>query len=329
MKAAERPHPLFLTIQDDLERLETILEEAIQTAEVPMVRDVAHHIVFSGGKRLRPALSILTHRICGGSDERAIHLAAAIELIHTASLIHDDVLDSAELRRGVVSANAKWGNHLSVLVGDFCLSLANEILASHTTRSVIACLTDAAKKTTEGEALEIIQSSDLKMDFDTYINIVTKKTAYLIAATCEAGSILANAPTRLTAALRQYGLSLGIAFQIVDDILDYTTKGNGFGKRRGTDLKEGKLTLPIIYALAKVSSEEREIIAESLLTPHYSEKDLESVTTILEKYQSIDESKEVARGYIDKAMSSLDPFKQSLEKEALIHFALFVGNREI
>lgn len=327
MKNAHWPEPVCLTISGQLGDVEKALQGALQTSHVGLIKDASSHIVTNGGKRLRPALAILSSKICGYSGENVVHLGAAIELIHTASIIHDDVLDSAELRRGVPAANAKWGNHLSILVGDYCLSLASQMLSNHTTMRVISILTDAATKTTEGEVLEVINDSNISIDVDTYLNIIRLKTAYLIAASCEAGSSLAEAPPKLTSALRDYGMNLGMAFQITDDILDYTIESVNLGKKRGTDLKEGKLTLPLIYALTLCNNEEKEIIKESLLAPTYSEDHFKSVINILERHNCVQRAKETARKYMNEAIHNLSSFRPSLEREAMIRFAGFVVER--
>lgn len=329
MNGNYRSETLFLTISHDLQMVDEILKKAIATSDLPLIREVAEHIVFSGGKRFRPALAILSAKICGFSGENAHYLGAAIELIHTASLIHDDVMDNADLRRGRQTANSKWGNHLSILVGDFCYSLAGQLLAEKTSLGIMALMTEGAKNTTEGEVLEVINSNDVSMSYDTYMKIIHQKTACLIAASCESGGMVADAPDRLSKALGQYGASIGIAFQIIDDILDFTAVNGKFGKNKGTDLKEGKLTLPLIYALAKATASEKSIIKEALIAPTSTDDGFNAVLDILNKYDSLNEAKRTAERYISEAKASLSPFKESLEKETLIQFANFVTSREL
>lgn len=328
MEQAHWPEAIYLTISEQLDGVERVLSEAIGSSEVPTIKEVSSHIISSGGKRFRPALAILSANICGHSGKNIIHLGAAIELIHTASIIHDDVLDNADLRRGVPAANARWGNHLSILVGDYCLSLASQLLAKHTNTGVISILTEAASKTTAGEILEAVNDCNISMNVDTYINIIRLKTACLIAGSCEAGSTLAEAPQKLIAALKDYGMNLGMAFQIVDDILDYTTDSTRLGKSKGTDLKEGKLTIPVICALKKCDATEKELIKESLLAPNFSAHHFDSVNNILNKYGCVDESKKAAEKYIHLAKETLAPFRPSLEKEALTKFADLVLSRK-
>lgn len=328
MEQNDKSDGFFLTIRGQIERIDEILAETIDSTDVPIIKDVARHIILSGGKRFRPALAVLSSKICGYLGDPVLYIGAAIELVHTASLIHDDVLDGAELRRGVSSINAKWGNHLSILVGDYCLSQASRILTKHANSEIILLSADAVMKTTEGEVLEVVHSNDLSVDEDIYMKIIQLKTAYLIATSCKIGGLLAVAPEHLLVALWKYGMNIGIAFQIVDDILDYTIENKVFGKKRGTDLKEGKLTLPVIYSLRQCSQGEKETIKGSLLTSTYSKDNFESVAAILNKYDCIDKAKGVASRHITLAKEALAPFRASLEKDALIKFADMVLNRD-
>lgn len=318
---------IFLAIADDLRGVDGVLKESINRSVVPLIKEAGAHIIFSGGKRLRPALAILSSKICGFSGEKIHYLGAAIELIHTASLIHDDVLDEADLRRGSPTANAKWGNHISILIGDYCFSVASQLLSEHTTPEILTILAHASRKTTEGEVLEVVYGNDFSLDTDGYMNVIKNKTAYLMAASCSAAARLADAPTRLVEALRDYGMNVGMAFQIVDDVLDYTIESDMLGKAKGTDLREGKLTLPVIYALKKCSPAERDIIMESLLTPGYSNENFNLVIDILTKYNSLTQAKKTALAFLRDATEKLAPFKQSIEKEALGNFVKLVASR--
>lgn len=318
---------LFLPIRKELAAVDSVLHAAVYSSSVPLIREAALHTISGGGKRFRPALAILSAKICGYSGDTSIDLGAAIELVHTASLIHDDVLDNSDLRRGRATANAKWGNHLSILIGDYCYSIAGELLARKSTPEIVALLTQAAKETTEGEVMEVVNSNDISMDTEKYMEIIRLKTACLISASCKAGGLLADVPEKLLRSLSEYGLNLGLAFQIIDDILDFTKESSALGKRSGTDLKEGKITLPVIYALAKCDREERSVIKESLLTPAYCQKNFAEVVAILEKYNSTSETVQTAVTYVNKAKSALDQFKPSIEKETLIKFADFVLSR--
>jgi octaprenyl-diphosphate synthase len=318
---------ICLPISDQLERAEEILDESIRFTDVPLIREVAKYVIENGGKRFRTALAILSAKTCGFTGDSVAYLGAVVELIHTASLIHDDVLDDADVRRGATSANVKWGNHISVLVGDYCLGLANKILADHTNWQVLKVITDAATKTTEGEVLEVVSSNNLAMDVDAYLNIIEHKTAWLIAASCHAGAVLAEATPRLSEALKNYGLNLGMAFQIKDDILDYTMESTKLGKNKGMDLKEGKMTLPLIYALSRCADKEKEIIKESLFAPMHSNEHFESVIGILREYHCAEDALKKAEEYVRCAQAALAPFRPSLEKDSLVKFSDYVLNR--
>lgn len=318
---------MFLMISREMERVGEILDEAISATSVPVIKEVASHIIGSGGKRFRPALAVLSAKIAGNGSEKAPYLGAAIELVHTASIIHDDVLDNAELRRGVATANSRWGNHLSVLVGDYCFCLASSLLVRHTNNRVVEVVTRATEKTTEGEVLEIVGTNNINTSIDTYLNVVYLKTACLIEASCEAGALMAEATPKIADALKNYGKNLGIAFQITDDVLDYTSESYESGKNRGTDLKEGKLTLPLIYALEVATAEERALIKDSLLSSNVSNKDFISIIELLHRYGAITKAKGKALEYINAAKDALSIFRTSLEKEALLKFADHIVQR--
>lgn len=319
---------IFFAIHDQMKLVEDLLDTAVGSSQVSLICEAAKHIIFSGGKRLRPAIAILCSKICGYPGTLAPQLGVSIELIHTASIIHDDVLDSAELRRGVRTANMKWGNHISILVGDYCLSLANQILYNNFERKIISVLTEGAIRTTEGEILEVTRSNDLSLDVESYLKIIELKTAHLISAACIAGAYLADAPERLSNALGFYGKNLGIAFQITDDILDYTIDSDRLGKKSGTDLKEGKLTLPIIFALERCETGEKKLIKESLLSSVGVDDHFCSIVNILNDYNCIQDAHKVAKKYLELANDSLSPFKPSLEKDLLIKLNDLVAVRK-
>lgn len=319
---------IYLTIKSDLERVEDVLNKTVASSEIPIVREIASHVIFSGGKRIRPAISILSAQICGEAHEKTSFLAAAIELIHTASIMHDDVLDGSELRRGRVTTNAKWGNHLSILIGDFCFSSASRILSKHTSTEIIERISNAVTETTEGEILEVLYTNKTTIDIPTYMKVIELKTARLISAAGETASLLVNAPTRLVQALKEYGTNLGLAFQIMDDVLDYKNSTEELGKRSGVDLREGKLTLPLLYALKNCEGKECEIIKESLLTNIFSTELFNSVKTILERHDCLKDALNTASNYVNRAKAALTPFRTSFEKEALISLADYAIERK-
>src|SRR3989344_1002707 len=256
-----------IPVARQLQEVERVLATQL-TSEVPLVTQVVQYIIQNGGKRLRPLLTLLSAKLSGYQGETSIKLAAAMEMIHTASLLHDDVIDDAGLRRGKSSAKAKWGNSISVLVGDFFWCKMSQIIVEHGCLRTLKVVTDTITATTESEILEITKHSDFSITQETYLQILRGKTAVLMGACCQIGAILGNVSEDYEMALRRYGSDLGIAFQLADDVLDYVSEENIFGKTKGGDLREGKLTLPLILTLKKATSDEFKIIKNSLMAGH-------------------------------------------------------------
>lgn len=318
--------PIALPVREELEKVEELMQLKLHSS-VPFVRHVTEYVLKNGGKRLRPLLTLLSARIAGSQGEAAIQSGAALEFMHTASLLHDDVIDNAELRRGKVSTNARWGNQVSVLVGDFFYCRACDILVSLKNLQILKLVTDAMIETTEGEVLEIAKSNSMDVNEEDYLQIVTHKTAVLIATACQVGAILGNISEEFSVALRNYGLSLGIAFQLADDVLDYLSEQDKFGKLKGTDLREGKLTLPLIIALKKARSEEVRIIKDALIAREVGEGHLKEIVSIIQKYDGISYTLNLAKRYVERAKGELVLFKPSIEKEALTALANYVIDR--
>lgn len=308
---------ICLPIQAELLGVEELLNSST-ASEVDLVKAASQYVLQNGGKRIRPALVLLTAKLLGFSVEKAVPLGAAIEMIHAASLMHDDVLDNATVRRGKQSSNARWGNQISILVGDFLWCKASELSIRHGNSEVLAVITDAVKKTTEGEILEIVQSNDFNLTVEEYLHIIELKTAMLFSCSCEIGAILSGTSEKFRNAFKNYGRHLGTAFQLADDVLDYTANEALFGKKAGQDLYEGKLTLPVIIALKKVLSGEAKIIKDSLLGASPEAGRLKEVISILNKYGAIEEALSFARKYASLAQEELSVFKPSIERDSLI-----------
>ncbi len=319
---------ICLPIKQDLIEVEQVIQNHLNST-VPFVTDVAEYVIRNGGKRLRPALCLFTSGLAGANGQKVFDCAAAMEFFHTATLMHDDVIDNAKLRRGKTSANAQWGNHVSVLVGDFFYCQASSLLVGTGNLKIINLITQAMLATTEGEILEISKSNDLSTSEEDYLKIITAKTAVLIKASCEIGGILANISEEYIAAMGQYGKNLGIAFQLADDVLDYISEEEKFGKMRGTDLKEGKLTLPLIVALRHCKDAERRLIQDTLIANSTEEGRLREIISIINQYGGIDYTLKLANSFIDKAKEALTPFKTSIEKEALLSLTSYVIDRNI
>ncbi len=318
---------ICLPIKQDLLAVEEVIQKRL-TSSVPFVTDVAEYVIKNGGKRLRPVLCLFSSRLAGAPGPMAVDCAAAMEFFHTATLMHDDVIDNAELRRGKSSTNNRWGNHVAVLVGDFFYCQASALLVGTGNLKIIRLITEAMQATTEGEILEITKSNDLGTAEEDYLKVVTNKTAILMAAACKTGGFLANISDEYIAALGEYGLNLGVAFQLADDVLDYIADDAKFGKVRGTDLREGKLTLPLIVALQQCNEGERRLIKDALIAEDLDESRLREIISVINHYGGIDYTLKRARASVERAKNALLPFKPSIEKEALLSLAYFVIDRK-
>ena len=243
-------------VEDDLSQVNTVIMQRMQSP-VTMIPQLAGHIVAAGGKRLRPVLTLASAKMCGYGGKRHISLAACVEFIHTATLLHDDVVDESELRRGSSSANAIWGNQASVLVGDFLFSRSFELMVEDGSLDVLRILSNASSVSAEGEVMQLMTANDTETGETAYLAVIQAKTAKLFAAACRIGAVVADRPKVEEDALDTYGLNLGIAFQLIDDVLDYSAKQAELGKTIGDDFREGKITLPTILAFRRGGDEER------------------------------------------------------------------------
>jgi octaprenyl-diphosphate synthase len=318
---------ICLPVQSELKEVEDVLIRHA-TSDVGLVTEAAKYVLQNGGKRIRPALLLLTAKLLGFPIAKAIDLGAAVEMIHAASLMHDDVLDDAEIRRGKPSSNVKWGNQISILVGDFLWCRSSEIAISYGNDRILSSITAAVKNTTEGEILEIVRSSDFDINEEDYLRIIELKTAMLFACSCQLGAILAGASKNFEETMKTYGLNIGIAFQLADDVLDYVSNDVNLGKKTGTDLCEGKLTLPIILALKKCRENDGKILKDALLANTLDAAKLKEIRTILESLGTLQESMNIAKKYVKAAKDALIPFKPSLERDALAAIADYAVSRD-
>ena len=293
---------------------------------VPLVPLLARHIIASGGKRLRPSLTLLSAKICGYTGERHINLAACVEFIHTATLLHDDVVDESALRRGKATANDIWGNKASVLVGDFLFSKSFQLMVADGSLETLKILSDASAIIAQGEVMQLETANDISTTHEQYIEVISAKTATLFAAACEIGAVVAEKP-KDQENLRRAGLDLGIAFQIMDDALDYSAKQEELGKSVGDDFRDGKITLPIILAYQKSNEEEQGFWKRTLEEQEIAEDDLEKAISIISKYDAINESIKVAKQYCESARESLSSFPDSPEKQAFLEIIDFCADR--
>lgn len=313
-------------IGEDLKNVELQFKKDLQS-DVPLIRKVGEYVLSSGGKRIRPALLLLGARLCGYTGDRAVPLASVVEFIHTATLLHDDVVDNANLRRGIASANTLWGNEASVLVGDFLFSKSFSLMVVDGDLAVLKVLADATTVIAEGEVLQLVCTSDLDITVERYIEVVRSKTAILLSAACEVGAILGGVAPELRSALAAYGMELGIAFQLVDDTLDYTASEEQFGKSIGHDLEEGKITLPLIHTLHCCSAEERELIASVVEKELLSDEDFALVLDLVKRYGGIQHAGAAAKEYVARCKRHLEVFPASPARDALCELADYVVTR--
>lgn len=313
-------------IGEDLKNVELQFKKDLQS-DVPLIRKVGEYVLSSGGKRIRPALLLLSAKLSGYCGDRHVPLASVIEFIHTATLLHDDVVDNANLRRGLASANTLWGNEASVLVGDFLFSKSFSLMVADGDLAILKVLSAATTIIAEGEVLQLVSTSDMDLTEERYIDVVKCKTAILLSAACEAGAILGKASPEREAALRDFGLGLGIAFQLMDDTLDYVASQEQFGKSIGHDLEEGKITLPLIHMLRNCTPVERKQIEEIIEKDTLEDDDFDTAIGLVHRYGGIEYTIERARQYILEAKALLDTFPPSHEKDALLDLSDYVVTR--
>ncbi len=313
-------------IREDLQRVEEEFRRRLKS-RVPLITQIAEHLVKSGGKRLRPAFLILSAKLCGYEGDAHIPLAGAIEFIHTATLLHDDVIDNAEVRRGNPSANTLWGNEASVLVGDFLFSRSFSMMVEVGDLRILQVMSHATTLLAEGETFELVKTADLAITEEENLELIVQKTASLISAATRIGAILGGVPREQEEALAEYGLKVGIAFQLVDDCLDYIGEEEALGKKVGTDIREGKITLPLIHTLKVCSEAERKQIGEVVLASEVQEGDLQAVIQLVERYGGVPYAMERARTFAEEGKFQLEAFPPSPEREALLALADYVVSR--
>jgi octaprenyl-diphosphate synthase len=313
-------------VADDLKRVNALILERMDSP-VALIPQLAGHIIAAGGKRLRPTLTLAAAQLCGYSGERHLALAACVEFIHTATLLHDDVVDESDLRRGLATANSVWGNKASVLVGDFLFARAFELMVEDGSLDVLRILSRASAVIAEGEVAQLTTANDTETSESAYLDVIKGKTAVLFAAACRIGAVIAERPKTLEEALDGYGLNLGIAFQLVDDALDYSASQAELGKSIGDDFREGKITLPIVLAYRRGSEDERAFWRRTLEDLEQEEGDLERAIELLVKHGTLDDTIRRARHYGAVARDALGIFPESEVKGALLDVIDFTIER--
>jgi len=295
-------------VADDLKAVNQLILRRMDS-QVDLVPQLAGHIIAAGGKRLRPLLTLGAAKLCEYTGDRHISLATCVEFIHTATLLHDDVVDESHLRRGQETANALFGNQASVLVGDFLFSRSFELMIEDGSLDVLRILSHASSVIAEGEVLQLMTTNDTQTSEDTYLEVIKAKTAQLFAAACRIGAVVSDRPRIEEEALESYGMNLGIAFQLIDDVLDYSAKQTTLGKSIGDDFKEGKISLPVILAFRRGDETEREFWHRTLEKLDQNKADFAHALHLMEKHGALKDSVERARHYGAIARDSLGIFE--------------------
>jgi len=318
--------PLFRLLKSDLDRVNGLIVRRMQSS-VALVPQVAGHIVSAGGKRLRPLLTLGCARLCGYRGERHVALAAVVEFIHTATLLHDDVVDSSELRRGRDTANALWGNKPAVLVGDFLFARAFQLMVEDGSLRVLEILSRAASVIAEGEVHQLMTANDTATTEAAYLDVIEAKTAALFAAASRVGAVIADRPPAEEEALEHFGRNLGIAYQLIDDMLDFSARQAELGKTVGDDFRDGKITLPILIAFARGDADERAFWRRTLEDGEQAPDDLARAIRLVERRGALAETLARARSYAAEAIQAISLFPDGPLRRALVETAAFATSR--
>ncbi len=310
--------------KDDMKAVDRLIQERLRS-DVLLINQLSLYIINSGGKRLRPLLVLLAARACGYEGNRHIDLAAIVEFIHTATLLHDDVVDASELRRGQETANAVWGNEASVLVGDFLYSRAFEMMVDVGSMPIMEIMARTTNTIAEGEVMQLLNCNDPTTTEARYMEVIRCKTAKLFEAAARMGAVLGGQPAETEAALATYGTELGTAFQLVDDVLDYSASSEDIGKNIGDDLAEGKPTLPLIYVLREGTEAQKAVVRTAI--EEGGRKHINAVQQAIESTSAIAYTAQSARAAADRAMGALAPIPASPYKDALYALAEFAVSR--
>lgn len=328
---APQPQPsldsLVNLVDGDMKRVNQVIIDNMHS-EVALIPQLASHLVAAGGKRMRPMLTLASARLCGyGDGPHAVDLAACVEFIHTATLLHDDVVDESQLRRGQASANALFGNEASVLVGDFLFARAFVVMVKTGSLRVLDILAQASAVIAEGEVLQLSTANDMGTSEEAYLEVITAKTAALFGAASQIGAVIANRSAEDEEALRLYGIYLGTAFQLIDDVLDYSANQAALGKTVGDDFRDGKVTLPVIIAYANGNDDEKAFWRRCMEDQDFQDGDLDRAQELIRKYNALDASMDRAREFGQKAIDTLTRFEDGAIKDAMVEAVEFCISR--
>ncbi|HIJ57653.1 MAG TPA: polyprenyl synthetase family protein [Deltaproteobacteria bacterium] len=325
---SELKQKIYSKIKADLADIELELSENLNPF-LDLVSKTASHILFSGGKRLRPILTVLSAKLCGYSDHFAKRISTVFEYLHAATLLHDDLVDGASVRRGSPVAHSIWGNSTAVLVGDFLLARALSIASETRRPKVIKIISQITENMSQGEIHQLMRKGNIDLSESEYLEIITRKTAVLIQGSCRVGAILAKASEKNEKALSDYGFNLGLAFQMADDLLDYTANPVSLGKEIGADLKEGKLTLPVIRALGVANPEDQSQMKAIIQNEQFSAEEFRILVDMLNQYDGIKYTRKLAGERIDAAKAALSVFQPSEIRNLLNDIADYALEREV
>ena len=326
--AATKPHDRLRDyLADDMEAVNTLIRTRMASEHAPRIPEVTAHLVEAGGKRIRPLMTLAAARLCGYVGEDHRKLAATVEFIHTATLLHDDVVDESQQRRGRPTANLLWDNKSSVLVGDYLFSRSFQLMVECGSLRILDILSNASATIAEGEVLQLTAAQDLRTGEAIYRQVIRGKTAALFEAATEVGGVVAGAPEAQIAALARYGDALGMSFQIVDDLLDYGGASGDMGKNTGDDFRERKLTLPVIKAVAKADAEERAFWVRTIEKGRQEEGDLDTAMALLRKHGALEDTRAEALRYRDEARAALMDLPDHPLRDMLAELADFVVER--
>lgn len=326
--AASPLDELVALVANDMAAVNAVIVDGMQSS-VGLITQLAGYIIAAGGKRLRPILTLATARMCGYQGQDHVKLATAVEFLHTATLLHDDVVDDSDLRRGRASANTVFGNQASVLVGDFLFSRSFLLMVGVGIPEVLRIMSQASAVIAEGEVLQLQTANNISTTEDEYLQVIEGKTAALFSAACRIGAVVALRSPAEQQALNDFGHNLGVGFQLVDDALDYSAQQAQLGKTVGDDFREGKITLPVVLAFQRGDEDERAFWRRTLETPEEQvDGDLERALTLMTKHGTLEATIERARDYGRKALAALAPFPDGPHKQALINIIDFVNDRD-
>ncbi|WBH16170.1 polyprenyl synthetase family protein [Sphingomonas radiodurans] len=318
--------PMIQLVAADMNLVNAAILGRMQS-EIPLIPELAGHLIAGGGKRMRPMLTLASAKLLGYPGARHHRLAAAVEFIHTATLLHDDVVDGSDLRRGKRTANIIWGNPASVLVGDFLFSRAFELMVEDGSLKVLKILSNASAVIAEGEVNQLTAARRVDTGEDRYLEIINAKTAALFAAACRIAAVVAERPEAEEAALDAYGRNLGIAFQLVDDAIDYTSDAGTMGKDAGDDFREGKMTLPVILAYARGNAEERKFWKDAVEGRRDTDDDFAHAVELVRTSRAVDDTIARARHYGQRAIDAIGPFAGGKAKDAMVEAVEFAVAR--